>query len=88
MDINYIIDIINKLNCEIYEETQDESIYLDYSTNGFADLIDFCGIQIWSSEDDPRDYINENSEIKENLEDYLRKAIHQKIQILNMIDLL
>ncbi len=81
-----ILDIILKLNSELYEQTTDELIYLNYNyiTNGLV-LIEFLDYPIWNSEDDQRKYLNDNSDQQEDLETYLRREVNQIINIISKI---
>jgi uncharacterized Tic20 family protein len=85
MDSSYIINIINVINQDLYEQTEDDELYLEYSTNAFADVVEFLGLVIWNSEDDMRPYIDEDE--KEDLNIYLRKEINRTIQKLEKIKL-
>lgn len=89
LDLDYkeIIDIVEDLQYEIYESTGGIEYYLLDATfcNGVC-IINFLDIQIWNSEDDMREYIEEEDEY-ENLEKYLRREINQEIQKLSLIKL-
>jgi hypothetical protein len=89
LEISYqkIMDIIHELNCELYEQTNNDYIYLEYMTNSFAEVINFLGCQIWNSEDDCRNYIDEEKDIKEDLETYLRREINNWVSNINKIKL-
>jgi hypothetical protein len=87
MESKEIIEAIADLNCEIYDQIENDYIYLEYSTNSFSDIIDFLGIQIWNSENDERRYIDEENDVKEDLEIYLRKEINKIIDELQKIKL-
>lgn len=58
-----VIDIIDKLNTEIYELTENEYIYFNYITNGLVAIIEFLDYPIWNSEIDERNYLNDNNDI-------------------------
>ncbi len=84
-----IVDIIGNLNQELYEQLEGwvDITYITYSTDGYIDIIKFFDYTIWNSDDDCRDYINEETGEKENLEIYLRREINRFIDNLKEIKL-
>jgi hypothetical protein len=75
-----VIDAIASINSDIFEKTDNEFIELELKTNGMGAIIYFCGIQIWFSEEDERDEINENGD-HEPLEPFLRKRVNEIIEL-------
>lgn len=79
------LQIISEINEEFYNQVQDEQIYLDYLTNGYAELIHFMGYEIWNSENDCRPYVDEEKDIRQNLDFYLRVRINEIIKMISKI---
>ena len=52
LDIGSIEDIVNGIEVDIFEVTDCEECNVTVSSNGFVQLVDFAGIQIWNSEAD------------------------------------
>ena len=73
---------VDNINDDIFEQTEEleEAIYLTvgYFTYGMF-IIKFMGDVIWSSDDDDREYFDEEKDILEPLEGYLRRRIMEKI---------
>lgn len=82
-----IIDIISKLNDEIYKITKNEYIYFNYITNRLVDIIEFLDYPIWNSEIDERKYLNDNNDTQEDLETYLRREVNNFIKDIRKIKL-
>ena len=86
MTIQSVLDIINIINDEMYETTQDDEVPLltvMSNTNGIA--VEYLNILIWCDVDDMRSY-DEDDEY-EPLESYLRRemnAIINKLKKLNL----
>jgi len=93
MDSQIISEIVEELNIEIFEKLG-EKIHGDYPfefmyvTNGMAEGVEFLGITIWNSEDDGREYINENTpaEDYEPLEDFLRREATKICKMISELD--
>lgn len=87
-----MIKIVEKLNDEIFDkldvEMYDHDVYFEFRTVGNMDTIYFITSQIWSSEDDYRDSVNEgtNEEDYEPLEDFLRRRVIKLIAMLNKLN--
>jgi len=88
-DFQEAFDAIEDINEELYEamyqlhgefdENVMHEIELELLTNGDTSIIEFAGFQIWSSEDDEREYIDENEDIREPLKPFLRAKMNSKI---------
>lgn len=82
MDSKTISLLVENLNIEISEKINDDKIlyeydlYFEYRTTGFIDIVYFCNIQMWNSEDDERKYDEEKDEY-EPLEDFLRRKVSE-----------
>ena len=84
-----IIEIIEKLNEEIYDNGGDEEFtYFDFRTNGTSAIINFMGnYQMWHSDEDEREY-NDDKDEYESLEQYLRREAKEIINQISSIKLL
>ncbi len=86
MNIQDVLDIINVINDEMYEATQDDEVPLltvMSNTNGIA--VEYLNTLIWCDVDDAREY-DEDDEY-EPLDSYLRRemnAIINKLKKLNL----
>lgn len=65
-------DVVYQLNVEMYENTQDEWTYFEYTSTGFCEAIMFLGYPIWSSECDDRKW-NEETDTPEDLHIYVKR---------------
>jgi len=79
MDINDILEIIGRINQDIYEivgdEAEDGMFDLHVEANNWFTTVLILGWQIWSSEDDDRPFVDEHEEEQQDIEEYLRKKI-------------
>jgi len=83
------LECIEVLNAEIGEMVSHEDIhlfYLEFKTDGYCSLIEFMGYPIWNSEDDEREWINDDTE-QEPLEGYIRKRINAVAELVKGISL-
>jgi hypothetical protein len=91
MEVLNALVAVEEINSEIYEQLQDEAVFLEYCANGYGELIEFLGIVIWNSEDDPRPYLlsdeGEEQEERMDLQLYLRQEITRIIMKLNTLNL-
>ena len=87
MDISQIEDIVGGLNQDIYEQIECDYTYLEVSSNSYCIVIEFLGEQIWSSEDDEREFVDEENDVYESLYGFLVRKIKQKIELLSRIKL-
>jgi len=85
------IQAVLNINQEIYELDDDDYVEFDlltYSTDGYGERINFLGNQIWSSEGEgDRIYIDEDADLYEPLEEYLRRTINSFVEKVSKIDL-
>ena len=72
---------------DIFEQTECEYFNVKVVSNGFCQIVEFIGIQIWSSEDDMRECVDEDECICEDLEAYLRREIRSELAKLGKISL-
>ena len=76
---------VNAIACDIYDSVDCEYFDLTVKSNGLMYIVEFIGLQIWNSDDDMRDYIDEEEDIRVPIEDHLRKVIRDELRKLNMI---
>ena len=80
-------DIVEKINNEIYEIIDGlDYIYAELKTDGDMVYINFLDIEIWSSEDDMRDFDDDN-DCWEPMGGYLRRMINIHVENLSGIKL-
>ena len=88
MNILEVEKVIGDLNQEIYEQIDSDYIYLEVCSNSYCILIEFLGIQLWTSDWDSREYIDvDGEEIYESLDIYLRREMNREIEKLKRIKL-
>jgi hypothetical protein len=87
MKFEEIIKAIERINDKLWEQTNDECIYLEYSTNYYYDFVKFLDMVIWSSDNDMRKYIDEENDIQEDLEVYLRREVNKIVDSLRKVRL-
>jgi len=68
--------IVNDINVELFNITKEEDIELWYESNGSRVIVRFCGMKLWDSENDDREY-NEELDEYEDLEYYIRKEFNK-----------
>jgi hypothetical protein len=90
--VGYISDIVKEINDDILEyfdgcvETDDiYQINVELLTNGDIVLVNLCGIELWSNENDYRDEIDTEKEIYEPLEQYIRKRVMDFVELIGKI---
>ena len=81
MDIKEILDIIWELNCEAYDYFGED--LFTAKTDGNTILINFLGVCIWNSDDDMREYTEEDE--YEPLSKYITREAHKIIRKLNSV---
>jgi hypothetical protein len=86
-DLLRIDEIVDELNIGIYEQIEDGEITINLISNGNHLVIEFLNCHIWNSEDDSREYIDEENDIKEDFHNFLKKEINKKIEMLSNIKL-
>jgi len=86
LDIINIENAVYKIQQDIFDSTGGVEYYnISLSSNGYCCIVEFCGILLWSSEDDDRDYLDEELDIREDIEDYLRRVLREEISKLSTI---
>ena len=88
-DIKDIEDAIYSIQVDIIDsnESFDEGdIGISLSTNGFATVVDFCGITLWCSENDDREY-TEMTDLFEPFEPFLRRKLKELLDKFKLIEI-
>ena len=82
-------EIVYAINCEIRETIGCEYIYLTHRSDGFCDTIELMGIPIWDSEGDDREYLDEENDVREDIEVHIRRVIKEElVKLAKMIPLI
>lgn len=83
MEVEEVLEVVRKLNDEINENLEEASatFYFGMDTDGYSSVVTFMGINIWSSEDDERDFVDNINEY-EPLIDYLKFEANKMIENL------
>ncbi|KKL81332.1 hypothetical protein LCGC14_1995800 [marine sediment metagenome] len=86
-EILHAVEDINQEIYEFFEEKYGETFpILELQTDGFASVITFMGnYQLWTSEDDEREYIDEDKDEYEPFEPYLRRKTQEMINQIGSI---
>lgn len=88
MKPNEIVDIVEKLNGNLYDScpylVENYGLCFTYKNIGWVDFVDFLDMQIWNSDCDPRDYDEDRDEY-EDLEGYLRNTARAILDRLEQI---
>ncbi|MFA5313216.1 MAG: hypothetical protein WC375_07890 [Methanomassiliicoccales archaeon] len=85
-------EAVYKLNVELFEIpageklSVEEGMTINYETNGYAAVVTFLGVTIWSSEDDVRNY-DEVKDEYEDIIDFLRRKINDLCVLVSEIEL-
>jgi len=73
------IDAVNELNEELPKEVYAEAIYYDYITDGFTNMVDFALFNIFHSDFDTEERVEDVGSLKE----YLIYKTNNYINMLN-----
>ena len=74
-------EIINELNEELYDKAGETDRDFSYSTNGYIDIISFGEIQIWNSEIDDREWIEEKNDY-EPFKPFIKRVFNEELDKL------
>jgi hypothetical protein len=82
------------LNQDMYETSPPqvaqflEENQISFNSNGDTIIISFLGVQLWNSDDDPREYLDENLGLyKVSLQQFIRGKIIEIINLISQIKL-
>ena len=85
------LEAVEKLNEKVYDYFEGFGLsfpLLDLQTDGFSIIINFMGQhQLWFSDEDEREYTNEEENEYESLEQYLRREAQKIINQISGIKL-
>ena len=87
MNILEVEKVVGELNDKMRDQTDYDHTYLELCSNSYCIIIEFLGMQIWTSDWDSREYVDEDNDIYESLDTYLRREINNEIEKLNRIAL-
>jgi len=87
MNILEVEKVVGELNDEMHSQVDYDNIYLEVRSNSYCIVIEFLGIQLWTSDWDSREYLDEDKDIYESLDTYLRREINNEIAKLSRIKL-
>lgn len=84
---------ISTINQTIYDQLSDidasngymDQIYLELHTNSYATVIKFLNVEIWSSEDDCRPYLDNSQTEYISLFDHLTHKVNQLIRTVKVV---
>lgn len=87
MKTTEIEQIIWSIQKEIYIQTNLDYFDIKIISNGFRQTITFLNIEIWSSWNDMRKYVDDHEDVFESLEVFLKREIMSVLYQLRRIDL-
>lgn len=87
MTIQDLENAVFNIENDIYQSTTCEYFNMSLSSNGFVQAVSFCGIWLWDSEEDDREYIDEEEDIKIPIEQHLRKRLNEELAKLATINI-
>ena len=82
-DFMELFDAVGYIQDDIYD-TSSEDYHIKIITNGYAGIIEFLGIVIWSSEDDERKFSIKKDKY-ESFEKFLRRRIGKELKQIKKI---
>lgn len=92
--IDEVDAIVAYLNQDMYETSPPqvaqflEENQISFNSNGDTVIINFLGVQLWNSDDDPREYLDEILCIyKVTLRDFIKGRIIETINTISQIKL-
>jgi len=77
---------VNSIEQDVFEQTGVEYFNISVLSNGFCQQVSFVGIELWNSNDDMREYVDENEEQYEPIEDFLRRTLRNELKKLQSIN--
>ena len=69
-------EVVNELNCDLYEKHNEVDYNFNYRTTGFVAIILFDDFVLWSSEDDERSFDEQENEY-ENMTPFIKKKFNE-----------
>lgn len=77
-DCEKVIDAVRELSDILYHVNLDSNFRLSFKTDGYVQIVEFNGIELWTSEMDDRE-IDEDTDKPENFELFLK---HKMLKVL------
>lgn len=71
-----LIALVDDLNTELYEQHGEEVRLFTYVTTGYYQLIQFQSENLWNSENDSREYVEDTDEY-ETMDEFLRREFNK-----------
>jgi hypothetical protein len=71
------VRIVDTINEELFELAPDQELYLNINYCFGRTMVEFFGMRLWDSDNDDREYLGEDIEKYENLENYKRKEFNK-----------
>jgi len=92
------LDVVDIINAELYEVLEKQfgekkavdlqsSFYLSFTSIGWGCYLEFQDNVIWSSEEDERDYIDEEEDIHEPLLVFVKRTLNEHFKVCGKIQL-
>ena len=79
-----ITAIVTELNQELFEKIDRDTTLFVYSSTGYVDFVEFAGVVLWRSDEDERDYLDEEEvEDLEPLQPFLRRMAGSRVRELS-----
>ena len=88
MNLNTIGNAVANIEGDIFDSTDGvEYFNISLITNGFCQIVEFCDIELWRSDEDCRLYLGEEfeEENREDIEICLRRRLNEEISKLKKI---
>ena len=92
--IDEVDGVVSYLNQDMYDTSSPfvaqflEENQVSYKSNGNAIIIEFLGVELWNSDNDPREYLDEVLCIyKVNLRQFIKGRIIETIILISQIKL-
>ena len=83
--IKEIEQAVQSIEEDIFNQTGIDYFNISIKSNGFCQTVSFVGIDLWSSEDDMREY-NEDEDKYEPIEKFLRRELMNQLKKLQLIN--
>ena len=87
MKIEEVSKIVATINQDIYESSGIEEPLVIVESDGVEILVRFNDKCIWNTIDDIREYVDEDEDVKESLEIFLRREINYMLKLQSKIKL-
>ncbi len=85
-EIKEIERAVNSIEQDVFEQTGVDYFNISVLSNGFYQQVSFVGIELWNSDDDMREYVDEDEEQYEPIEGFLRRTLRNELKKLQSIN--